>query len=168
MTTYSTPESEGANPGVDESTTVRVCCRCGTPASGHAFCLTCGLNLHIQPELPTAAEYAARLREQQWLRTSAPPPVASLAPPHAGGLVSRKEPGLAILFSFFFAGAGELYAGDSGTKTIVFLVLAGVAWVCALTLILIPIALLLLPVFIYSMVNASNLTKAYNARHGLA
>lgn len=79
---------------------------------------------------------------------------------------SRKEPGLAILFSFFFAGAGELYAGDSSGKTIAFLVVATVAWLCAFTVVLIPISFLCIPVFIYSMVNSSRLAKAHNERVG--
>jgi hypothetical protein len=175
MAAYPTPDSEDSDPGVAPSTTVRVCCRCGTPADDNAFCPTCGLNLRAQPELPSAAEYATRLHRQQWLASNAPPPqpplpappVAAFAPSQVVAHRTRKEPGLAILFSFLFAGAGELYAGDSSTKTIVFLVLAGLAWLCALTLILIPLALLMLPVFIYSMVNASRLTNAYNAKHGL-
>lgn len=79
---------------------------------------------------------------------------------------SRKEPGLAILFSFFFAGAGELYAGDSGTTTIVFLCIAGLAWICAFTVFLIPLSFLCIPVFIYSMVRASKLVKAHNEANG--
>jgi TM2 domain-containing membrane protein YozV len=75
---------------------------------------------------------------------------------------SRKEPGLAILFSFFFAGAGELYAGDGGTTTIVLLCIAGLAWLCAFTVVLIPFSFLCIPVFIYSMVRASKIVKAHN------
>lgn len=36
---------------------VRVCPRCGAVAEQHAFCPTCGLNLHEQSELPTQAEW---------------------------------------------------------------------------------------------------------------
>jgi TM2 domain-containing membrane protein YozV len=80
---------------------------------------------------------------------------------------SRKEPGLAILFSFFFAGAGELYAGDSSGKTIALLVVATIAWLCAFTVVLIPVSFLCIPVFIYSMVNSSRLVKEYNGRNNL-
>lgn len=69
---------------------------------------------------------------------------------------SRKEPGLAILF---FAGAGELYAGDSSGKTIALLIVASVAWICAFTLILLPITFVLIPAFTYSMVNSSRLVR---------
>lgn len=79
---------------------------------------------------------------------------------------SRKEPGLAILFSFFFAGGGELYAGDSSGKTIALLIVAGIAWLCAFTVILIPVSFLCIPVFIYSMVNSSRLVKAHNTQNG--
>lgn len=47
----------------------RVCPRCGQPASDQSFCGGCGLNLAQQAELPSAEEYDARLREEQWLRT---------------------------------------------------------------------------------------------------
>jgi hypothetical protein len=80
---------------------------------------------------------------------------------------SKKEPGLAILFSFFFAGAGELYAGDSSTTTIMFMCIAGLAWICAFTVVLIPVTFLCIPVFIYSMVRASRLVKEYNTANGL-
>lgn len=47
----------------------RVCPRCGEAASDQRFCGGCGLNLGQQSELPDAEEYAARLRQEQWLRT---------------------------------------------------------------------------------------------------
>jgi hypothetical protein len=93
--------------------------------------------------------------------------MASAVIPGVAAGPSRKEPGLAILFSFFFAGAGELYAGDSDGMTIAFLCIAGLAWLCAFTLVLLPVTFLCIPVFIYSMVRASRLVKAHNAAKGL-
>jgi uncharacterized RDD family membrane protein YckC len=56
----------------DESASARVCPRCGEKAGNQPFCGGCGLNLAQQAELPDAEEYAARLREEQWLRTQRP------------------------------------------------------------------------------------------------
>ncbi|MGO9490026.1 MAG: hypothetical protein ACLQBB_13500 [Solirubrobacteraceae bacterium] len=77
---------------------------------------------------------------------------------------SSKEPALAILFSLLFAGAGELYVGDSGAKTITLLVLATIAWFCAFTVVLLPVSLVLVPAFIYSGINSARLVRAHNAR----
>lgn len=49
---------------------IRVCPRCGEASGQQPFCVSCGLNLAQQPELPSGEEYAARLHEEQWLRTS--------------------------------------------------------------------------------------------------
>jgi uncharacterized protein DUF2510 len=127
-----------------------------TPAPPAAFCRACGRQLDARAVVCPHCGVAQAGVGQVVLS----PGLQPLGQP------SRKEPALAILFSFIFAGAGELYAGDSGGKTITLLVVAAVAWVCALTLVLIPIALLLGPAFIYSMVNASKLVKAHNLRHG--
>lgn len=72
----------------------RVCPRCGAPAGTQPFCATCGLNLSQLPELPSAEEYAARLREEQWLRHQAAP-----APPTGAGSFgvasrARSEPSI--------------------------------------------------------------------------
>lgn len=45
----------------------RVCPRCGIPSGDEVFCVSCGLNLRHQAELPTADAYAARKREESWL-----------------------------------------------------------------------------------------------------
>src|SRR5437868_3244595 len=45
-----------------------VCARCGAVAGDARWCAGCGLNLHSQPELPTAEEFAAKRREEEWLR----------------------------------------------------------------------------------------------------
>lgn len=51
--------------------------------------------------------------------------------------------------------------------TIAFLCIAGLAWLCAFTWVLIPVTFLCIPVFIYSMIRASRLVKAYNETNGL-
>jgi hypothetical protein len=50
-----------------------VCPRCGTPERGKRFCTSCGLNLDLQDELPTADEFAARVRERRWLEAHEAP-----------------------------------------------------------------------------------------------
>jgi hypothetical protein len=44
-----------------------VCPRCGASRGEERFCSSCGLNLELQEELPTADAYTARVRERQWL-----------------------------------------------------------------------------------------------------
>ena len=43
-----------------------VCPRCGTDAESHRFCPTCGLVLAEQDELPTRAEWEARVAATPW------------------------------------------------------------------------------------------------------
>jgi uncharacterized RDD family membrane protein YckC len=73
----------------DESITqTRVCPRCGAPDADQRFCSGCGLNLLMQPELPSADEYSARLREEQWLGMqggAATPSAGGAGVPAAGG-----------------------------------------------------------------------------------
>jgi TM2 domain-containing membrane protein YozV len=118
-----------------------------------AFCRACGKQ--IDPRAVICPDCGVPQAGVQPARTA----VSTTGP-------SRKEPGLAILFSFLFAGAGELYAGDSSGKTIALLCMATVAWLCAFTFILLPVTFLLIPAFIYSMVNSSRLVKEHNARNG--
>lgn len=126
----------------------------GGSSSLAAYCRACGKRIDPRAVICPRCGVAQAVMPGQVVA-----PGASLAP-------SRKEPGLAILFSFFFAGAGELYAGDSGGKTIALLIVAGIAWLCAFTLVLLPVTFLCVPVFIYSMVNSSRLVKQHNTRIG--
>lgn len=48
-----------------------VCPRCGSRAGIQRFCEGCGLNLALQNELPTAEQFAAGEREQEWLAQQA-------------------------------------------------------------------------------------------------
>jgi len=50
--------------------------------------------------------------------------------------------------------------------TITLLCIAGLAWLCAFTWVLIPVMFLCIPVFIYSMVRASRLVKEHNEAIG--
>jgi hypothetical protein len=45
----------------------RVCPRCGSRASRERWCGTCGLNLELAGDLPTAEGFAAKVRERAWL-----------------------------------------------------------------------------------------------------
>jgi len=79
---------------------------------------------------------------------------------------SPKSPVVAVLLSFLWPGAGQLYAGDSSGKTIAFLVAAGVLFLFYLTLIgliLLPLGLILA---IVSMIDARNVAREWNVRNG--
>ncbi len=62
----------------------KVCPRCGESAGGQRFCGSCGLNLYESEPLSTD-EYAARLREEQWLRrqSAMTPPETDVSSPSA-------------------------------------------------------------------------------------
>lgn len=78
----------------------RVCSRCGVPAGESRWCSGCGLNLASHSPLPTAEEYAARVREREWLAGQVEPEVdpSPGSPrqqghgPAVGRLEAREEP----------------------------------------------------------------------------
>jgi TM2 domain-containing membrane protein YozV len=89
--------------------------------------------------------------------------------PGAQGVVAAKTPGIAVLLSFLWLGAGHLYAGRTG---------AGVTFMVAnfflvLFFLFIPlIGWLIAPViwvalFVVAAVTASGAVKAHNARWGI-
>jgi TM2 domain-containing membrane protein YozV len=80
-----------------------------------------------------------------------------------------KTPGIAVLLSFLWLGAGHLYAGKSGiglallATNFVLLLLAlipFVGWVLA------PLGWI--PLFIFAAISSSSAVKEHNARFGLA
>ena len=84
-------------------------------------------------------------------------------------VVAMKTPGIAVLLSFLWLGAGHLYAGKTGiglallATNFVLLLLAlipFVGWVLA------PLGWI--PLFIFAAISSSGAVKEHNARFGLA
>lgn len=77
--------------------------------------------------------------------------------------VSAKNPGLAVLGSFFVPGLGQLINGE-GSKAVAFFLF----WVVSLVLIVILIGFLTAPlVWVWSMVDAYSSARQWNLRHGI-
>lgn len=74
----------------------RVCPRCGTAAGQSTWCSRCGLNLPLQPELPTADAFSAQAREKRWLEGQARRQIDTAESPaerHEGGIASAVRGG---------------------------------------------------------------------------
>ena len=83
-------------------------------------------------------------------------------------VVNAKTPGLAVLLSFLWLGAGHLYAG----RTTEGVVLLGVNFFLVLFLLVPLIGWVLSPLawlglFMYSAISSSNAVKQHNARWGV-
>jgi TM2 domain-containing membrane protein YozV len=77
--------------------------------------------------------------------------------------VAAKNPGIAVLLSILFPGAGNFYAGQTGWGVFYLL-----AWCVSAVLCFVIIGLVLLPmVYIGAMVHAWLATDAFNKRNGL-
>jgi TM2 domain-containing membrane protein YozV len=83
------------------------------------------------------------------------------------GVVPAKSPGVAVLLTFLWLGAGHLYAGRTGTG-VALLVYGGLLWLLCLTLIgaLIGVPLWLVSVPL-AMVMAARAARDSNARNGI-
>jgi TM2 domain-containing membrane protein YozV len=99
-----------------------------------------------------------------------PPQLPVAQPGQAGGpqpgwqpQVAPKNPGLALLASFFFPGLGTLMNGQAG-KGIAIFALYFVSWLFAFILIGIPF---LFGFWVWGMVDAYTGAKKWNARHGV-
>jgi hypothetical protein len=79
---------------MDEVAEERVCPRCGTAARDKRFCASCGLNLGIQPELPSRAEWEAGAATKASALPALAAVAAALPPsqPSEGAVVSRWGP----------------------------------------------------------------------------
>ena len=78
----------------------------------------------------------------------------------------RKDPGVAVLLSFLWTGAGQVYAGSTTTG----IILIVITWFFVL-LIMATLGLGLLlsfPYWVWGMFNASKHAKRYNRMHGLS
>ena len=78
-------------------------------------------------------------------------------------MVSPKSPGIAVLISFFWPGAGHLYVEGPTTRAI--LLMIGTFVGLCLTLVLVG-ALLLLGLAIYTMIDAHKLAQNWNVARG--
>lgn len=78
-------------------------------------------------------------------------------------VVAPKNPGLALVCSFFIPGLGQFVNGE-GSKGALFLIGYIVSWVLVFVLIGIP---MIFAVWIWSMVDAFTSAKNWNARHGI-
>ena len=80
---------------------------------------------------------------------------------------TRKDPGLAVLFSFLWAGAGHLYVGDQNVG-LPLIICYSLAFLLSFTIILLIITLpAMLGMWIYGMIDAAKKASAYNLEHGL-
>ncbi len=89
-------------------------------------------------------------------------------PPAPRGVVAAKTPGIAVLLSFLWLGAGHLYAGRTGAGVafmainfflVFFMFIPFIGWLIA------PV--IWVPLFVVAAVTASGAVKAYNARWGI-
>jgi TM2 domain-containing membrane protein YozV len=83
--------------------------------------------------------------------------------PHGGMAVAPKNPGLALLASFFIPGLGSLINGSIGMGIVIF-----VAFIVACVSITFLIGLLLAPaVWVWGMIDAYQGAKKWNRMHGI-
>lgn len=95
-------------------------------------------------------------------------PYANPGPPAPRAVVAAKTPGIAVLLTFLWLGAGHLYAGRTGTGVallvtnvflLILLAVPLVGWVLA------PV--LWVPLFVLAAVSAAGAVRAHNARWGV-
>lgn len=147
------------------------CPRCGTQiADGSSFCSSCGANL-AQPQPPAymnAAPYGAQ--------------------PYSNVAYRRKSEGIALLLAVLLPGAGHLYAGKIVKGIVILLtffavpIITYLAWFLFfspadftvdwpyggipntnLIVFTVIMAIVLMIVWIYQLIDAYNVTKRFNA-----
>jgi TM2 domain-containing membrane protein YozV len=93
----------------------------------------------------------------------APPPQMYYPQMQPGPIVKPKSPGAAAVLSFLVPGLGQIMNGDIGIG-IGMMVLSVFAWISLMFV----IGFILLPaVYIWSIVEAYNKAKRWNAAHGI-
>jgi TM2 domain-containing membrane protein YozV len=135
------------------------CRDCMVSSEGRNYCRPC-LTRHSAPPAPPAPHY----QPQPVVQYSQPPqpyPYPQVMPqypyPPAPYYIKRKEPGIALLLSFLFPGAGQFYNGDVGKG---FAFLFGfwiLIWIFGLGLIFWIVAM----VDAYQSANAINMGRRY-------
>ena len=135
----------------------RHCEHCGTEVAVTAtFCRSCGQALVPVDRDPN--QLPARPPASPPARVPAQVPPS--APVQHGPPVFYKNPGVATLLSFFWAGAGQIYNGQIG-KGVVFLIMYGFS----LLLMFVLIGFITTPIlWIIGMVDANSSAKAINDR----
>ena len=122
---------------------------------------------HPAPETATPETATAGYGDPQRSAEVVPAAPAPYVSAHAGAVpqmqVAPKNPGIALLVSFFFPGLGTLMNGETGKGIGIF---AGyvVSWFLCFVLIGIPF---LIGFWIWGMVDAYNGAKKWNAQHGI-
>ncbi|GAA1354952.1 hypothetical protein [Saccharothrix algeriensis] len=147
-----------------------------TPAGPPPMCGSCGA--YLQPPNTNCAVCG----KSQWPQQ--PPVYIPHAPPATGhpaqyaqpgygppapmgGVVTAKSPGVAVLLSFLWLGAGNLYAGQTALGIVLILVNFPL-WIFALTFIGMIIAFPVWVVLaIVGMVLAAQGAKDFNLRNGI-
>jgi len=135
------------------SPSAATCVRCSTPLDGRTgTCATCGHvagvgapSTSLMPAAPVAPPYPQ-------------------APVH---VVSAKSPGVGVLLSFLWLGAGHLYVGRIGLGIglmvfdffLVLLSIIPIIWI-----ITVPVWLI---AFVFVALNVANAAKAFNLRNGI-
>jgi TM2 domain-containing membrane protein YozV len=139
------------------SPSAATCASCSTPLHGWTGpCRNCG--------------YASTAAQAPFLPAVAPQagvPVPAYPPQPMVHVVSAKSPGVAVLLSFIWLGAGHLYVGRIGLGIAImvfefFLVLFSLipfSWFLT-----VPVWLI---AFVLIAINVSNEAKAFNARNGI-
>ena len=139
------------------SPSAATCASCSTPLHGWAGpCRNCG---HMPvaapgPLVPAAAPYAGG-------------PVLPPHPQQMVHVVNAKSPGVAVLLSFIWLGAGHLYVGNIGLGIglmvfdffLVMVSLIPFSWILT-----VPVWML---AFVFIAIHVSNAAKAFNARNGI-
>jgi hypothetical protein len=104
-----------------------------------------------------------------WTEHRAGPPQSAPAPAPAAYVprVSPKSPGLATVLGLFLPGVGHLYSDYNGGGAIALLVLTIIAYLCLITIILIPLAFVIwLPCAIYAAIDSPKKAREWNVAHG--
>ncbi|XVS63752.1 hypothetical protein ACQPYE_36750 [Actinosynnema sp. CA-299493] len=140
------------------------------PVGPPPMCGSCGA--YLQPPSVNCAVCGAT----QWPVTQAPPPVyppvyAPVHPvPHGmqmGGVVTAKNPGIAVLLSLLWLGAGNLYAGQTALGVILLLVNFPLILLAMTVLGLIVAFPVWLVLVVVSIVLAMQGAKDFNRRNGI-
>jgi len=71
-----------------------------------------------------------------------------------------KNPGLAAVLSFFWAGLGQIYNGHIG-KAILFMIIEGILWIITFATLFIGVVLLI-PFWIYNIWDAYKSAERFN------
>lgn len=135
------------------------------PTSPPPMCGSCGA--FLQPPNPRCQVCGT----SQWAQPPMPPQrPQTAAPPYAmpnGGFVTAKSPGIAILLSLLWLGAGNVYAGQIVLGIVLMVVdipLAFLAFTLVGLVIAFPVWLILV---VISIVVATQGVKSFNERNGI-